>query len=182
MSLLSDGSQARKTGSEKEAVLIRVEYAGGPCYFFVSLCNMADFGGSDANSLKLALDSVFITNNVTKAKIPLSTADYRTKLISATADGANVNMGIYNGALTQLKATRPWLVNIHCVNHRLELAIKDAMNQFKEFSLCDNFYTTLFYLLKNSGKLKESCKHATAALSIEFYTLSKITGTRFAAH
>nr|XP_047137620.1 zinc finger protein 862-like [Hydra vulgaris] len=182
ISLLSDGSQVRKTGSEKEAILVRVEHAGGPCYFFVSLRNMTDFGGSDANSLKLALDSVFITNNVTLAKIPFSTVQYRTKLISATADGANVNMSIYNGALTQLKATRPWLVNIHCVNHRLELAIKDAMNQFKEFSSCDNLYTTLFYLLKNSSKLKESCKHAAASLSIQYYALNKITGTRFAAH
>ena len=42
---------------------------------------MADFGGTDAHSLKNALDSVFNdTGNV-------SLADYETKLVSATSDG-----------------------------------------------------------------------------------------------
>jgi len=59
MALLSDGSQARKTGSDKEAVLVRVKHSGVPCYFFVALCNMADFGGGNAESLKLALDCVY---------------------------------------------------------------------------------------------------------------------------
>ena len=54
---------------------------------------MKNFGGADANSLKSALDSVFQKDG----NVPLN--DYNTKLISATADGANVNLGVYNGAL-----------------------------------------------------------------------------------
>ena len=74
--------------------------------------------------------------------------------MSATADGASVNFGVHNGVLTQLKIERPWLVNIHCVNHRLELAIKDGMLQIEQFQSCDRLYTILFYLFKNSGKIK----------------------------
>lgn len=37
MSILSDGSQARKTNDEKELVLVRVERSGVPIYFAVSL-------------------------------------------------------------------------------------------------------------------------------------------------
>ena len=55
---------------------------------------MEDFGGTDAHALKNALDSVFNDTGY----VPL--ADYETKLISATSDGANVNLGVYNGALT----------------------------------------------------------------------------------
>lgn len=36
----------------------------------------------------------------TSGIIPLD--DYHATLISATEDGANVNMGIYNGALTRM--------------------------------------------------------------------------------
>ena len=119
MSVLSDGSQARKTGSEKELVLVRVEKLGIPVYFVISLLEMASFGGTDAASLKLALDSVFQVENqelnCKSGNWPLD--DYQTKLVSATADGANVNMGIYNGALTLMANERPWLVIIHCVNH-----------------------------------------------------------------
>ncbi|XP_057313455.1 uncharacterized protein LOC130654829 [Hydractinia symbiolongicarpus] len=117
MAVQSDGSQARKTGNEKELVLVRTEKEGLPVYYMVSLLEMADFGGCDAESLKAGLDSVFENGNV-----PLD--DYQTKLVSATADRANVNMGINHGALTMMAEEHPWLVVIHCVNHRLELANK----------------------------------------------------------
>ena len=59
MSVLSDGSQPHKTGSEKELVLVRTTKADLPVYFVVSLLEMAQFGGTDAESLKNAVDSVF---------------------------------------------------------------------------------------------------------------------------
>ena len=175
MAMLSDGSQARKTGNEKELVLVRIEKCGIPTYFVVALLEMAEFGGTDALSLKQALDSVFQMGN-----IPLE--DYETKLVSATSHGANVNLGIYNGALTMMKHERPWLVTIHCANHRLELALKDAVVDIPKFNECDKFYTILFYLFKNSGKLKTETKNAAAALNITYYPLPKIHGTRFLNH
>ena len=181
MSVLSDGSQARKTGSEKELVLVRVEKLGIPVYFVISLLEMASFRGTDAASLKLALDSVFQVENhelnCKSGNLPLD--DYQTKLVSATADGANVNMGIYNGALTLMANERPWLVIIHCVNHRLELAIKDAVKAIPQFQDCDRFYNNIFYLFKNSGKLKTESKEACHVLNITYYPLPKIHGTRF---
>ena len=59
MSVLSDGSQPCKTGSEKELVLVRTTKAGLPIYFVVSLLEMVQFGGTDAESLKNAVGSVF---------------------------------------------------------------------------------------------------------------------------
>ena len=49
--------------------------------------------------------------------------------MSATADGASVNFGAYNGLLTKIAATRPWLLKIHCSNHRTELAIKTVFEE-----------------------------------------------------
>ena len=54
----SYGSQVRKTNNEKELVLVRVEKNGIPVYFVVALLEMAEFGGTDAISLKKDLDSV----------------------------------------------------------------------------------------------------------------------------
>ena len=39
----------------------------------------------------------------------------------------------------------PWLVTILCVNHRLELAIKDAISDINKFQDCDKFYLPLFF-------------------------------------
>ena len=108
-SILSDGSQARKTKDEKELILVRVEREGTPVYFVVSLLDMNNLGGMGANAIKNGIDSIFNESD----NIPLTAAAYKSKLVSATADGANVNFGIYNGVLTQLKNDRMWLIKIY---------------------------------------------------------------------
>ena len=117
MSVLSDGSQPHKTGSEKELALVRTNKAGLNIYFVVSLLKMAQFGETDAESLKNVVDSVFEKKGNHPTPIPLD--DYLTKMVSATADGANVNMGKSNGTLTMMARERPWLIVIHCMNHRI---------------------------------------------------------------
>lgn len=77
--------------------------------FVVSLLEMANLGGSDADSIKAAMDSVFASGceddeNSVKGPIPL--VHYNTKVVSATADGASVNFGVYSGVLTQMKNER----------------------------------------------------------------------------
>ena len=58
MGMLSDGSQASKTGNEKELLLIRVEKNCIPVYFVVALLEMVEFSGTDAVWLKKGLDLV----------------------------------------------------------------------------------------------------------------------------
>ena len=57
--MLSDGSQARKTNDKKKLVLHRIEKEDVPVDLVESLLDMADFGGTDTHSFKNALDSVF---------------------------------------------------------------------------------------------------------------------------
>ena len=42
---LSDGSQAKKTGSDMKLILTRMERNGIPVYFVTSLATMSEFGG-----------------------------------------------------------------------------------------------------------------------------------------
>ena len=44
-------------------------------------------------------------------------------------DGAAVNLGVRRGLVALLREDLPWLVAIHCLNHRLELAVKDAFTK-----------------------------------------------------
>lgn len=179
MSLMSDGSQARKTGSEKELVMVRFERNGIPCYLIVSLLEMSEYGGVDANSIKMGIDSIFNEEN---GVFKLSEDDYKNKLVSATTDGASVNTGAYNGILTQLSQTRGWLLTVHCANHRIELSFKSAL-QNSNLNVCDELYQTIYSLLQNSGKLNNEVYAACQALGIESHKkLPKIQGTRFITH
>ena len=73
------------------------------------------------------------------------------------------------------------MIKIHCVNHRVELAIKEAIAE-TEFSKVDDFYYSTTFLLKNSGKIKSEIKSAAHALNIQQYQLPKLMGTRFVGH
>ena len=59
MAVLSHRSHARKTNDEKELDLLIIEKEGIPVYSVASLLEMADFGGTDAHSLKNALRQCF---------------------------------------------------------------------------------------------------------------------------
>ena len=100
-------------------------------------------------------------------------------MISTKADGANINMGKYNGTLTMMARERSWLMVIHCMNHHIKLTITDMVISVNKFEECDKFYNTIFNLFKNSGKLKSATKEACTASNITYYCLSKVHSTRF---
>ena len=81
---------------------------------------MSDWGGTDAESLKKGIDSIFLEDG----KIPRT--NYETNLVTLATDGASVNTGRISGLMTRFTLGREWLVQIHCINHRIELAIKDS--------------------------------------------------------
>ena len=101
LNILTDGSEARKTGMERE--LVHVIRGGIPVYFCAALQDCNKYGGTDADSLKLAIDTAFDKDN---GSIKISEDTFLKRMVSSTADGASVNFGRYNGVLTQQKETR----------------------------------------------------------------------------
>jgi hypothetical protein len=74
--MLSDGSQARKTQSEKELVLVRLIFHGSPTYLCAGLENIDDYGDASALNVKKSLDNVFSSSD----KVKLSECEYLHKL------------------------------------------------------------------------------------------------------
>ena len=178
-SLLCDGSQARKTGKEKELVLIRVVRGEGiPLYYCVSLADLQDYGDATAENLKACLDDIFLK------KLGVPKERYTKRMVSMTADGASVNFGQYRGLLTRMSNDdRDWLLKIHCVCHRLELAIKDSLLKNKQLSAVKDFMLTLYYLFKQSGKVKAHFEqYGSTVLGATIYIFPKVSGTRFVSH
>ena len=73
------------------------------------------------------------------------------KLIGFAADGASVNRGDKNGVISLLRNDHPWVIYVWCVAHRLELALKDAL-QGTSFDDVDQVLLRLYYLYENSSK------------------------------
>ena len=101
-------------------------------------------------------------------------------LISHCANDASVNKGRYNGVCVQIKADgRPWLLVIHCANHRLELAIADAYKMEPNFKDVDIFLLQVYQLFKNGGKLKRLLHTMTLNLNVTAVSFVRSHRTRF---
>lgn len=112
-------------------------------------------------------------------KLKLDHSEFITGMVSATSDGAGVNPCVYNGLLAQLrKDERPWLVSIHCVSHRMELAVTDSMLKQKTFVELKDFMILLYYLFKRSGNLKRLLKNMGIVHDVCINTFPKVHGTR----
>ena len=151
-------------------------FKGKPTTMVADLLQMSRYGGFGAEALKNRIDKIFEKEGL------LLIQKNNKKMISFTSDGASVNMGQNEGLMTRMKRDRRvWLMPIHCVNHRVELAIKDSFDELP-FPAVDKLYITLFNLFKNSGAIKSNVRQAAEVLEISVYTLPKLTGTRFVPH
>ena len=76
--------------------------------------------------------------------------DWESKLVGLGCDGTNVNIGD-RGLRGYLEETVPCVVVFWCLAHRLELALKDALNGTL-FAAIDEMLLRVYYLYKNSPK------------------------------
>ena len=70
-------------------------------------------------------------------------------MVCLCVDGVAVNLGVRRGVVTLLRENIPWLVAIHCLNHRQELGVKDALKN----TYMDEITTmliNLYYVYQNS--------------------------------
>ena len=52
---------------------------------------------------------------------------FANNFLAFTSDGASVVTGVNRGVATKLKEKYPQIITWHCLNHRLELAVGDAI-------------------------------------------------------
>ena len=167
-----DGSQPRNTGHEKELLYAKVVIRGQAVALLLKCIHMDDYG-SDAVDLKRAVDETITSEYINEEQ-------YKIKLVCVCAGGASVNMGRYKGAVTNIKKTRPWLTDIHCSNHRPELAVQDTLKEDAAFTKVDELLLQL--LTKNSGKIKRLLKATAMRLDVISVNFIQSSGTRFQNH
>ena len=178
--LTGDGTEARKTCEEKELVyakfLAQGEKGHAPIACHLQCYQMRDFGGPMADAtfkvMKDALISYIPSEEMAKAM-----------LVIACADGASVNFGEHTGSLTQLKewsGNEPLLM--HCLSHRLELAIKDAFELDSSFKDLKSELDDLYQLFKNSGKCWRVLQLVGYELGAIVLRFTRSNRTRFQDH
>ena len=122
--------------------LIRVIEDGYPHVRYLKLQAVEN---ANADGLVAALDSAF-------ADFGFTSAEWKVKLVGFGADGAAVNLGVCHSVSTMLRSTAPWMIQIHCMAHRLELALKDCFKDTHFQRTIVETLTTIYYFYTNSPK------------------------------
>ena len=123
----------------KECVYLLFSKSGKPLLKFLSIeaANHANAEGI-FECIKTAFEQIGIL-------------DFQKRIMGLNVDGASVNTRVHNGVGVLMQADLPWLQVIHCFNHCLELAIKDAF-QNDNFNKIDEMLMKFYYLYQKSPK------------------------------
>ena len=83
---------------------------------------------------------------------------WHSKVVCANFDGASVMMGEINGVAGQLKRRVPHIVVLHCVAHKLELAVLDAVKGVAYLQKFDDTLKAVFKMYYRSPKKRRELK------------------------
>ena len=166
--VLSDGSTDGSVIQEELVYLLFLK-SGKPLLKFLSIeaANHANAEGI-IECIKTAFEQIGIL-------------DFQKRIMGLNVDGASVNTRVHNGVGVLMQADLPWLQVIHCFNHCLELAIKDAF-QNDNFNKIDEMLMKFYYLYQKSPKRLRELKRIAEAWEKSVPKPSKSYGTRWIDH
>ena len=169
ISIMIDGATDSSV-TENEAVYVRYVKEGQPDNLLVSLTEVSHAHADGlVDCINSAIEKFGIEN-------------WKVKLVGFCADGASVNLGQTGGVAAKLKVDNPYLIDIHCMAHRLELALLQVLKQVKMVSLVNDTLHLVWKTYHFSTKSKRELKAVCEELDQRFYQPKPVKGTRWVPH
>ncbi|XP_063970390.1 zinc finger protein 862-like [Lytechinus pictus] len=169
ISVLIDGSTDKST-IENEVLYIKYLQDEMPCMKFLGI---SDVENATAAGIVTCIEEVFTTHDI---------MDWKTELVGCGADGASTNFGIRGGVISKLTQDIPWLLGIHCVAHRLELAAKDAYKNSYFSSEINSVLTSYASFYRRSPKRLRELSDMADLLEEKIHRPTRVDGTRWLDH
>jgi hypothetical protein len=95
--------------------------------------------------------------------------------ISFVSDGASVMLG----KQSRLRSLYPLTFSWHCMNHRLELAVADAIKDVSAVNHFKCFLDTIYSLFSRSNKNQRALSEACKELEVQFLHIGRILDMRW---
>lgn len=168
LSIMSDGSTDSAV-KEEEMVYVRWSEKGKIFTRFVGIKSVKK---ADAETITRTIRSIM--GGVCE--------DWESKLVALATDGAAVMVGCKNDVVTRLKGDRAYIIGIHCMAHRQELAFMDAIRSHALFQRVEEFLSGLFTFYHTSPLNRANLEASFQALGQKPLVPTRIGGTRWVGH
>ena len=161
---------------------------GIPYLIIYIRCDVSGKGGVDNVFLDLVelrdgvdAESIFNSMMASLHKAGMDDDFLKTHLISIATDGAAVLTGKNSGLVVRLKEKFPNVQSVHCLAHRLELAVKDALKEVAGTNQFETFISKLYSLYNQSTRNARLLREAAAELDMEIQKIGQIFTIRWVA-
>uniref|UniRef100_A0A6Q2XAX7 HAT C-terminal dimerisation domain-containing protein n=1 Tax=Esox lucius TaxID=8010 RepID=A0A6Q2XAX7_ESOLU len=101
--------------------------------------------------------------------------------VSFVSDGASVMLGKNSGVATRLTARYPNLFTWHCMNHRLELAVSDAVDEVQAVNHFKTFMEKIHNLYSQSNRKSRELLEAAQEVGSQVLKIGRVLSTRWVA-
>ncbi|CAM4472963.1 unnamed protein product [Caretta caretta] len=105
----------------------------------------------------------------------------KKNLIGFCSDGTSTMFGHKSGIATRLIQDFPNIIIWHCLNHGLQLALDDAINDINELSHFKVFLDKIYAIFHQSNKSQFELKQVSEELYIEIIKIDCVFGPRWAS-
>lgn len=104
---------------------------------------------------------------------------WKDKLVGIGADGASVNLGKKGGVAALLRRDIPYLIDFHCLPHRLELALLEMQRSCHQVEIIyEMIWKTYHYSPKSTRELQAIGNE----LGVNVLKPTQVSGTRWVPH
>ena len=150
-------------------VYLRILFEDDICTYFLGLLSLTD---ATAAGLEKVLVDFLHT-------IGLNDDILKTQFVGFCSDGASCMIGEHKGVATLLKAKFPLLQTFHCMAHRLELAVKNSVDDVNVVSHFKLFVDELYKVYSMFPKNQRELGCVAESLSIELLKIQKVFDVRW---
>ncbi|KAJ8050230.1 hypothetical protein HOLleu_03349 [Holothuria leucospilota] len=117
---------------------------------------------------------------IDNAMVSAGIENWKEKLVGAGCDGAKVNVGINNNVATRMQGDgREHVVIVHCVAHRLELAILGAIKENEMLQTVQDMLNKIHKHCHYSPKALRELEMVAEAMGEKFLKPQRLSGTRW---
>ncbi|XP_052241384.1 zinc finger protein 862-like [Dreissena polymorpha] len=167
LTVLADGS-TDSSMTEQNTVLVRYVSEGYPV---TTLASIEDIENANAFGVKNGIE-----NGLNKIGITDS-----SKIVSVNFDGAAVMMGCKSGVSALMKEKNPRIVSIHCVAHKLELGVLDAVRSIDYLLKFEDIVKSIYKFYARSTKRRRDLQAFADILESELLHYGDVKTVRWVA-
>ncbi|XP_077977576.1 zinc finger protein 862-like [Glandiceps talaboti] len=172
LSTMCDGSTDTAV-NENELMYVRIIQGGLPQNKFLSIQAVEN---AHAEGVLQSIDKGF------QQGLGLNGQQWRMKSVGFGADGASVMMGRKNGVAALIKRDVPYLIEMHCVAHRLELGVLKAIKEETFLQDAKDMLQGIYKQYHYSPKALRELREIAKTLEESVLKPVNILGTRWIPH